>query len=197
MAKIVVKSEMERLVYGEVYAPYQIDTDGEAMTPEDVQKMAHDFLASGRVGKIDVEHNLQPSGCLVVESFLARKDDPDGFLEGAWVLGVKVIPDEIWSLVLKGELNGFSFYGPVQKVSAQAVVDAARRIVGKTEQSIEGLLPPHDHDLDIQFNAQGRVVPGLTGKAMGHAHPVLRTTATEEAMEHSHRMVLIENEEGG
>lgn len=194
MPKIVIKSEAERLVYGEVYAPYQIDTDGEAMTPEDVKKMAHNFLASGRVHKIDVQHNLEESGCRVVESFLARKADPDGFLEGAWVLGVHVVPDEVWINVLKGELNGFSFYGPVSKVSAQATVDIVLRLVGKTEASTDGLLPPHDHDLDIQFNSEGRVIPSLSGKSFGHAHPVLRTTATEEAMEHSHRMVLIENE---
>jgi len=194
---IVIKSEAERLVYGEVYAPLQIDTDNEAMLAVDVKKMAHGFLASGRVDKIDVEHSLQMSGCLVVESFLARKDDPDGFIDGAWVLGVKILPDDIWGLVLKGELNGFSFYGPVEKVPAQATVSAVRRMTGKTEDSSEGLLPPHDHDLDVQFNLEGRVIPSLTGKSLGHSHPVMRTTATEEVMEHSHRMVLIENEEGG
>jgi len=190
---IVIKSEAERLVYGEVYAPFQIDTDGEAMTPEDVKKMAHGFLSSGRVSKIDVEHSLEESGCQVVESFLVRKDDPDGFIEGAWVLGVKIFPDDVWAKVLKGELNGFSFYGPVNKVSAQATVDVVRRLVGKTEKSTDGLLPPHFHDLDVKFNLEGKVIPSLTGKSLGHTHPVVRTTATEEALEHSHRMVLIEN----
>lgn len=191
---IVIKSEAERLVYGEVYAPLQIDTDNEAMMPGDIKKMAHNFLAEGRVNKIDVEHSLKMSGCIVVESFLARKDDPDGFLEGAWVLGVKVLPDEVWAKVLKGELNGFSFYGPVTKVAATATVTAIRRMTGKTEPSADSLLPSHAHDLDVQFNSDGRVIPALTGKAMGHSHPVMRTTATEETMEHSHRMVLIEND---
>ena len=39
--RIVIKDESKRLVYGEVYAPLQIDTDGEAMTSEEVEKMAH------------------------------------------------------------------------------------------------------------------------------------------------------------
>lgn len=193
--QIVVKSEAERLVYGEVYAPYLIDTDGEAMTPGDIKKMAHDFLATGKVNKIDTEHNLQESGCLVVESFLARQNDPDGFIEGSWVLGVKIFPDELWAKVLKGELNGFSFYGRVDKVQATAVVTVVRRMVGKSELSAEGgLLPPHEHDLDVQFNDEGHVIPVMTGKSLGHSHPVLRTTATEEVLEHSHRMILIENE---
>jgi hypothetical protein len=195
MSHIVIKSEAERLVYGEVYAPFQVDTDGEAMTPEDIKKMAHDFLAKGRVNKIDVQHNLEPSGCLTVESFLARKDDPDGFLEGSWVLGVKVFPDELWAMVLKGELNGFSFFGPVTPVPVQATVQLTRRLVGETEKSAEDLLPPHDHSLDLKFNAEGNVIPSMTGMMLGHKHVVMRTTATEIEMEHAHRMILIDNEE--
>lgn len=198
MSKIVIKSEAERLVYGEVYAPLQIDTDGEAMLASDIKKMAHDFLASGRVNKIDVQHCLEESGCLVVESFLARVGDPDGFLDGAWVLGVKVIPDDLWAMVLSGELNGFSFYGPVIPVPVQATVQMTKSLVGTTEQSSdEGLLPPHEHPLDLQFTLDGKVVPALTGVALGHRHVVMRTTATEMEMEHAHRMILIENEEGG
>jgi hypothetical protein len=195
MSKIVIKSDEKRIVYGEVYAPYQVDTDGEAMLPEDIERMAHNFLASGRVNKIDVQHNLQESGCLVVESFIARKDDPDGFIEGAWVLGTKIIPDDLWDKVKKGEINGYSFYGPVTQVPVQAVVVATRRMLGKTEDSSDGLLPPHEHDLDIKFSKDDKVIPGLTGEALGHCHIVTRTTATEMEMEHAHRMVLIENEE--
>jgi hypothetical protein len=194
MPGIVVKSEAKQIVYGEVYAPYQIDTDGESMLPEDIESMAHDFLANGLCNKIDVQHNLEESGCKVVESFIARKDDPDGFVEGAWVLGVKIIPVELWAQVQKGELNGFSFYGPVKQVPVQAVVVATKRMIGKTEESMEdGLLPPHGHDLDIRFDQAGRVLPGLTGEALDHRHLVLRTTATEQEMEHAHRMILIDN----
>lgn len=181
-------------MYGEVYAPMQIDTDGEAMLAEDIEHMAHDFLASGRVNKIDVQHNLQESGCLVVESFIARKGDPDGFIEGAWVLGTKVLPDELWEQVKKGELNGYSFYGPVTQVPVNAIVVATRRMMGKTEDSSDGLLPPHTHDLDIKFSKDDKVVPGITGETLGHCHMVARTTATELEMEHAHRMILIENE---
>lgn len=195
MSKIVIKSEEKRIVYGEVYAPWQIDTDGEAMLPEDIERMAHDFLASGRVNKIDVQHNLEESGCQVVESFIARKGDPDGFLEGSWVLGTRIIPDDLWDKVKKGEINGYSFYGPVTQVSVQAVVVATSRITGKTEDSADGLLPPHDHDLDIKFSKDDKVIPGLTGNTLGHCHLVTRTTATEQEMDHAHRMILIENEQ--
>ena len=190
--RVVIKSDEKRLVFAEVYAPLHVDTDGECMTAEEVEKAAHGFLASGRVNNIDVSHNTEPSGCLVVESFIARKSDPDGFVEGSWVLGVKVLPDEIWTAIKSGELNGFSFYGSVQKVSARATVVTAKKITGFTEPSTtEGMLPPHSHALSLELNEDGRVVLGKTVQSLGHTHEVLRFTATERAMEHSHRMILI------
>lgn len=113
-SKLVIKSEDRRLVYGEVYAPLHIDTDKEAMTASEIEKMAHNFLSRGLTNKIDIGHNLQESGSVIVESFIARKNDPDGFIEGSWVIGV-LVPEDVWPAVKNGELNGFSFYGKVEK----------------------------------------------------------------------------------
>lgn len=191
--RIVIKDQAERLVYGEVYAPLQIDTDGEAMTAEEIEKMAHNFMMHRGTDAIDVQHDYMPSGCLVVESFIARKDDPDGFVNGSWVLGVKVLPDELWDQVQKGELNGFSFAGNADSQKVRARVNVTRKMIGKTEKSEAGLLPPHEHPVDIEFDEEGRISKGVTDHVMGHTHSVLKTTATEREMEHSHRLILIEN----
>jgi hypothetical protein len=194
---VVIKSDEERFVLGEVYSPLHVDTDQEAMTPDEIQKMGHRFLMEGRVGKIDVQHDLKESGCLVAESFIARKSDPDGFIEGSWVLGVYILPDTLWAKVKKGELNGFSFFcRRAKRVEAEVEVEVARRMIGVTEKSLAGgLLPEHDHGVDLRFDGNGRIVPGETLESMGHWHQVLKATATESTMEHSHRLVLIENEE--
>lgn len=173
----------------------QIDTDGEAMTSAEIEKMAHTFLAKRGVDKIDVSHNQVESGCIVVESFIARKNDPDGFLEGSWVLGVYVPNDEQWEAIKKGDLNGFSFQGGVHKEKVRAVVTTTKQMVGETEKSAEGLLPPHNHQLNLFFGMEGKILSGVTSEELSHFHEVLKATATEEAMEHSHRLVLIENEE--
>lgn len=195
--KVVIKSEERRLVYGEVYAPLHIDTDQEAMTAQEIEKMAHRFLQKGRTSKIDVQHNYEETGCYVVESFIARKSDPDGFVEGSWVLGVKVPSDELWEAVKKGELNGFSFAGISKKDQVEVEVQVTRKLVGHTEKSAEGeLLPEHSHSIKLKFDQDGHVIPGSTDDVLGHVHEVFRTTATEKSMEHSHRMILIDNEEG-
>jgi len=193
--RIVIKSEEERLVYGEVYSPLHVDTDTEAMTKDEIRRMAHRFLMSGRVNKIDVAHNKKESGCLVAESFIAKKNDPDGFIEGSWVLGVYVLPDQLWEAVKKGELNGFSFGGPANKVPAEVIVEVVRKMEGETELSMDGgLLPPHKHDVVLSFSEDGRIIAGQTEQALGHSHEVLRATSTEETLEHSHRLVIIEND---
>lgn len=192
--KVVIKSEEQRFVLGEVYSPMHVDTDQEAMTPHEIRRMAHKFLMSGRVTKVDVGHDQTDSGCLVAESFIARKDDPDGFIAGSWVLGVYVLPDHLWEAVKKGELNGFSFFGAAKRVPTKVRVEVARKMVGQTEESTQGgLIPRHFHEVELEFGKDGRIIPGETLKAMGHKHAVLRATATENILEHSHRLILIEN----
>lgn len=193
-SRIVIKSEHERLVYGEIYAPYHVDTDNEMMTKEDIKKAAHNFLIEGRTSKIDVQHNYRESGCVVVESFLARKNDPDGFVEGSWVLGVKILPDELWNKILKGELNGFSFGAEAKKIDVKAKVKIAKKMIGETEESLIDTVPEHFHSISLEFNGDGKLISGYTGEAYGHVHEVIKSTATEKILNHSHRLILIENE---
>jgi hypothetical protein len=138
---------------------------------------------------------MESSGCVVVESFIARKEDPDGFIEGAWVLGVKVIPEELWQAIKSGELNGFSFAGiPGGRAKARATVRQATRLVGETEKSMDsGPIPSHSHEVNLTFNHDGKIIPTNTEEMYGHVHGVCKATATDSAFDHSHRMILIEN----
>ena len=179
--------EDRQLVFGEVYAPNMVDTDWEAMTPEDVEFAAHNFIKEGKHQQIDVNHDLQPSGAAVVESYIVRWDDPN-FTKGSWVMGVWV-PDHLWPQVKEGELNGFSFYGFSAKHPVKVVVEVARIAVGDTEPnaSVEPLLKSHKHAFAIRFDDSGKILSGYTDFIEDHQHTVTLTTATKEAMGHSHR----------
>ena len=182
------KIEEDQVVYGEVYVPNRVDTDHETVSEKDVEKMAWEFLASGKMSKIDVQHDLLESGCSVVESFVARKGwEP--WVDGAWVMGVKCT-DDIWKSVKSGELNGFSFYGTSKKVPAKVLVEVAKQIAGVTEQNTEDILPPHDHTFLINFDNKGNIVSGKTDIVMEHGHTIKHGTATEEELAHRHRLVL-------
>ncbi len=174
-------------VYGVVYAPLEVDTDWETITPEDVRKMAHEFLASGKVTRIDWQHNRQETGAEVVESFIARPGDPD-YPEGAWVLGVRIPEGPVWEAVKAGKINGFSVDMSAVKVPKRVAVDIARIALGSTEENVNGdEVPPHRHEYYVEFDSEGNVVFGTTSEEMGHVHRIAATVRTEEARGHVHR----------
>jgi hypothetical protein len=177
-------------VYGEVYAPLQIDTDGETMAAGDIKKMAHDFLASGKVDAIDVNHShVMADGVEVVESFIARKDDAD-YREGAWVLGVRMKEGAVWDAVKSGELNGFSMDAFVKKVSKRVLVEIDKIVSGDTETASSDDMPTHIHVFYVEFDSDGKVAFGTTSEEIGHVHKIFGTVVTEKACEHSHRYFI-------
>lgn len=107
----IVKVDAEkRIVLGVVYEPDVRDTDGNFMTAEEIEKMAYGFLENMRNANIDRNHDDKPQYGVVVESFIARKGDPD-FPPGSWVLGTHVIDDETWEAIKSGEITGYSIAG--------------------------------------------------------------------------------------
>lgn len=190
--KIVIKSDEDRFVLGEVYSAGIIDTDDEAMTAKEIEAMAHRFLVNGRIDKIDVSHNLKESGCVVAESMFVRWDnDPNGFIKNSWVLGAYIKDGVLWEAVKSGELNAFSFHGPSFKQEAKVSVSLIKRAIGETEESLGGILPGHSHKTEVLFDENGGVIPGFTEEELGHVHMILKTCATNSFLEHSHRLIIV------
>jgi hypothetical protein len=174
-------------VFGEVYSPLQVDTDGETMTAEDIQKMAHDFIAHGSVTAIDMEHNHVACGAEVVESFIARKEDPD-YSEGSWVLGLRMQEGSVWEAVKSGDINGFSMDTFVKKATRKVLVEITKISSGNTEKSTdETEVQEHAHTFYVEFGDNGRVLLGTTDEVLGHAHKISGTVVTDKALGHSHR----------
>lgn len=172
-------------VFGEVYAPGLVDTDGESMLPEDIEKMAHDFIAAGLVSQLDINHTHELSGAEVVESFIARKGDPD-YTEGAWVLGVRMKEGPLWEAVKAGDINGFSVEALVRKQPVQAEIRAVKFAKGVTEPAADG----HRHSFVVDFDDEGRVKFGRTEAVNGHTHDIIGTVTTEKADGHAHRFFV-------
>lgn len=193
MQKCVLKTSSDsrwHYVEGVVYQPLAIDTDWETMTADDVQKMAHDFIASGKVEAIDTQHNRQTSGAEVVESFIARKGDPD-YPEGSWVLKCRMEDGPLWESIKSGELNGYSFDAFVSKVPKQVVVDMVKVASGDSEDNTDtSEVPAHKHEYYVEFDSKGRVVVGVTDEVLGHTHRISGTVVTDEADGHTHRFFV-------
>lgn len=175
--------EEKQIIYSEVYAPMQLDTYGDAMLPDDIEKMAHEFLTNNDLTKVvDTNHDNIANGSYIIESFIARKDDPN-FTEGAWVVGIKVPDSLVWKKVKRGELSGLSMEALVYKVPAVADIEVDLEKISQTEEAEN-----HTHLFYVEYTPDGVVAGGRTSTDMGHSHEIKAGTATEPTNGHAHRI---------
>ncbi|QIG76081.1 DNA methyltransferase/prohead protease protein [Rhizobium phage RHph_I4] len=180
----------QRIIYGEVYAPYVLDTYGEFMLPEDIVEMAHKTMTKNLAEFIDTNHDQKANGSYPVESFIARKGDPD-FKEGSWVMGVKVVRDDIWEKVERGELNGFSFQALVKPVEMTIDYVTIRDHVGVTYKAVQDGHDDHEHVFYVEVDDKGSIIGGWTDEGPdGVAHQIIRGSVTQMANGHNHRFSL-------
>jgi hypothetical protein len=196
MSKIlVVKGDQpyQRIVMGEVYAPNRPDSDGEFMTAEEIQKMAHDFVRKQRMDQVDQQHDNEAiNGVTVVESFIARKGDPD-FIPGSWVVAVHVNDEDTWNKVLKGEINGFSMEAMVNRQEHEKELQVDDVVTGKTNTTKGD--NSHEHTFSVQYGPDGKFLGGATDVVNGHFHIIKRGTHTEAANGHMHTFSAVDNVE--
>lgn len=181
----------KQIVIGEVYAPYVIDSHGEMMLPEDIVKLAHRTLLEKKNHDFDIMHNGKAVKASIIESYIARKLDPD-YTEGAWVLAVKILDEPIWQMVKAGKLNGYSLEAMVYKYEAEVTYDYQALHFGITEEN-DG----HFHSFFVEVDKNGRVIGGTTSEeddedGVSHTHKILAGTATKASNKHSHRYFLNE-----
>jgi len=190
--KIEKTDKLNKIVKGIVYTAGDIDTDGETMTPDTVQKACWEFLALRKEKNIDIQHDWQESGCYVVESYMTEKGDPN-FAENSWIMAVKCT-DEIFEKVENGELNGFSFGGYSQKYAQKVLMEVAKQIMGKTAENMnKDVIPPHSHNFIIWYNNKGQIEKGSTDSVEGHTHTITLGTSTDTTLGHSHRVDINED----
>lgn len=118
----VVKADAaRRLVYGVVLEPDVEDTQGDIVSPDDVEKAAHgyvyDHIRPDIIG--DQHRQAAPPTVRPVESFVAPCDFTMGdqtIRKGSWVLVGKIDDDELWQQVLAGQKTGWSVGGVGRRV---------------------------------------------------------------------------------
>ena len=179
-----------QIVFGEVYAPNVPDSQGDFMLAHDIRKMAHNFVRSLKMRKVDVNHDNEPLEASVVESFIATEEDKI-YLTGAWVVGIKIDDDEIFKKVEEGEINGFSMEARVVPIEQEVILEIPPVIKGETLVNLDEETG-HTHKFDIRFNQDGEFMGGETDEVDGHKHLILRGTSTEKADGHSHRYSFLE-----
>lgn len=117
---IVKADAAKRIVYAPVLVPDEPDTDGDVVTAEKIEEVAHLWLEKYR--NIDIDHSLN-NVAMPVESYIAPDDiEFSGGVvpKGSWMLAARV-PEELWPQVVKGEWGGFSLMAVQSSDSATAI----------------------------------------------------------------------------
>lgn len=180
--------QWEQVVFAEVLVPNVVNSFGDIYTREAIVEFAYEFARQGY--GLDIDHdNVDVSGTkyYVAESFIARDGDPD-FIDGSWVVGVKVLDADLWAQILAGEINGFSFEAEVAMQPVTFLASDQRVIVGTTEpHPLDG----HTHTYTLVLDSLNRPFEGGTSVDDGHSHRIRNHTVTEVTDGHNHRYQVI------
>lgn len=189
--KFVVRDDRkwERVVIGEILLPDTPNSYGDIMSREAIKEFAYAYMMKGY--QIDVNHDnvVVDDVVSVVESFIARAGDPD-FIEGSWVIAMKINDLDLWQRILDGEINGYSYEALVTMLPVDIQNLRNRVITGVTHADLED---GHTHTYTVVVDALNKPISGGTGVTDGHSHGISTHTYTEIVDAHWHRFDVIED----
>lgn len=142
----------KKLVYGIVYAPDEIDSQGDFMNVEEIEKSAHAFMKNFQ--KIDEQHNFTEGAGALVESNCMLADieiGDDTITKGTWVI-VTEATDEIWNKIIKGEYTGYSLAGVAGKLLSKKEKKFSDIILKYENRPMENILKDFNSTLEDMKN---------------------------------------------
>ena len=183
----------EQVVMAELLIPDTPNVYGDITTRENIREFCYQFAIQGY--GIDVNHNqidVMGGKLAVVESFIVRPGDPD-FIEGSWVIGMKILCPRLWQDVLDGTLNGFSYEAMVQMTPVNIVNYSDRQVTGVTEPDPDD---GHTHNYLVMLDPLNNPISGGTDVTDGHRHDITTHTFTNIADGHRHRYQVLQTSLG-
>ncbi len=105
ICKFAGADEEQRLVYGIVMEPDEIDTQEETVKSHTIEAAAHGYMMKPM---IIGDGHLTKAKAQPVESFIYNPEVLTEVKPGSWVMTVKVHSEKLWEGVKKGDYTGFS-----------------------------------------------------------------------------------------
>ena len=150
--KSLKKSEEQHMVYGIVYSPDQVDTQGDFAKADEIKKAAYGFMRECFTSNIDVKHDFDARDAYVAESWITKGVDSLFKKEpaGSWAVGIKVESDELWDQVKKGELAGISMAGRAVKIKKDDGGDILTKLEEMLTKIFKGEKEPDKKPDDVK-----------------------------------------------
>lgn len=105
VVKLAGTDEDQRLVYGIVLEPDEVDSQDDTVTAKEIEKAAHNYAMTPMV--IGDSH-VKEAAAKPVETFIYNPEILKEVKPGSWLIAVKVQDDELWKMIKAGEMTGFS-----------------------------------------------------------------------------------------
>ena len=126
MLRVDFKKQDEGVVYGIVYAPDEVDTQGDFANADTIKKAAYAFMKNTDLNCVDVNHDFNRVDAYICESWIVKSKDEFFDEVGAWAVGIKLDDEKLKEMVKSGEITGLSMYGTgVKKESLSAAIKNA------------------------------------------------------------------------
>lgn len=157
--KIAKQDDERGVLYGIVYSPDDVDSQGDEASAAEIQKAAYNFMKNRNTTNVDKDHDFVKKEAYIAESWILRKDDaifPDE-KEGSWAVAVQLESDSLKEAVKKGEIAGLSMAGTaerktVEKATKQETKNALEALLGVFKNlsvSINGYLEKQEKESEL------------------------------------------------
>lgn len=105
----------EHVVYGIVYSPEEVDSQGDIASAKVIANMREEFMRNARNNNVDRQHNYIADEGFVIETWIedeskGKRMFPDE-KEGSWVVGIKILKETTWTAIEEGRVAGLSMAG--------------------------------------------------------------------------------------
>lgn len=135
IVQLVKQDTKKGIVYGIVYEPDKVDSQGDTANAEEIEKAAYAFMKARNTLNVDRQHNFDNVDAYVAESWIVKENDPvfpDAV--GAWAVAIKVEDEAIKSQIEKGEIKGLSMAGDAK---TEALSEEDGNILKSIKEGIE------------------------------------------------------------
>jgi len=125
----ISKSNIEKgIVYGIVYSPDEIDTQGDFTDINEIEKASYNFMKSKNILNVDTNHDFNNKEAFVCESWILKGNDPVFPNEkiGSWAVGIKLEDEELKKSVKNKEIKALSMAGICHKEEVIKVDNEAK-----------------------------------------------------------------------
>ena len=114
----ILKAEEERIVYGIVLEPDEVDAQNDTIDAEEIRKACHLFMEEH--GTLGLQHKEAINGKVkLLENYIAPvsfKVAGEKVKKGTWLMMWRIVDDELWAAVKTDDITGFSIGGHAVRV---------------------------------------------------------------------------------